>query len=115
MKSRRRVVGVFGAIGLLIPLAFGSLWSVLEHYPALWLRADIIVMPIQLMLWPSCIFMIGTQGFAAFGAAAMLNVMLYVLVGYLVWLGLARHLVLYLVFLGIAGLWVRMLTILYYW
>lgn len=109
----------FGASGLLIPALFSVFWQILRTLGvnAVWI---LHVEKIQLLLWPSSIFMIATAGspffsfslLSIFLISSAVNVIVYLFFGGLIWLGLIRYMIfLYIVPVLILVGWITLLSL----
>jgi hypothetical protein len=92
-----KMLMVCGACGVCVPLAFLLFWQICRMLAtsAEWVFH---VYKIQLLLWPSSILMIAAGAFSVFSgafwsvAAASIsaNVLVYMFIGTLIWLGLTK-------------------------
>ena len=114
-----RFIGLFSIAGLFIPAFFLTLWWGLikaKLAPHLWLALKIET--IQILFWPSSFFLMATENQGA-GAALqtevisiIINVLLYALIGLLVWYGLKKQRWILYVTAGVVAIgWYKLLTL----
>lgn len=98
-----RFTAIFAAIGLLVPLLFRGAWYFLNQSTNL--NVHIVVERLMLLLWPTSLMTLPASPDPSFETKLFLfslvaNVIVYSIIGALVWLGLRRH----VVFFTVAGL-----------
>ena len=108
-----RFLALFAGAGLGIPLIFTFIWYMRDYH-----TFDNVSITIQLFLWPSSLVMMATAGkegveFYQFLATSIaINILLYALIGLLVWWGMNKQRwILYLTVVLILLLWLRLLTL----
>lgn len=89
-----RFIAAYAGLGLLIPLVFRAAWHFIDQGTNL--KAGIIVERLMLMLWPTSLMTLPTSDEPGFETKLFLislgaNVVFYALVGFLIWLGLRKH------------------------
>lgn len=93
MMSFARIIAIFSLSGLIIPFLSRVVWHFLDYSP--YFDMQRIVFKLQLLLWPTSVMMLAAANpqmepeIFLFSMAA--NVVFYVLLGTLVWLGLRKH------------------------
>lgn len=107
-----RFLAVFSCAGLGIPIIFTLIWYINDYH-----TFDKISITIQLFLWPSSLVMMAAAGkegidfYKMLATSIAINILLYALVGLLVWLGVSKQRwILYLTAVFILLLWLRLLT-----
>jgi hypothetical protein len=111
-----KTAGVAAAVGEIVPILARILWTVMDAAVRN-IRVHVILQNVTLMLWPSWILALpgdSTRELASglFVISLAVNVLLYAVLGLILWLGLNKH----LAFMGAAGLamlalWWRILTL----
>lgn len=96
-----RFTAIFAVIGFLVPLLFRAT----SHYQSTNLNVEIAVERLMLLLWPTSLMTLPASPDPSFETKLFLfslvaNVIVYGVVGALIWLGLRRH----VVFFAVAGL-----------
>ena len=89
-----RFMLAYAGLGLLIPFMFRVIWYFIDQRANL--KAGIIVEKLMLMLWPTSLMTLPASDEPGFETKLFLislaaNVVLYALVGFLIWLGLRKH------------------------
>ena len=89
-------IGVFSFVGAVLPFLFTAAWSILDRYSAInaWLGGKLELL--QLLVWPSSIFMMATAAtpgvdWTMLMLAVVVNVVLYAAIGGVVWWGIYRQ------------------------
>jgi len=98
-----RFTAIFAAAGLLIPLLFRGAWYFLNQSTNL--NVHVVVEKLMLLLWPTSLMTLPASPDPGFETKLFLfslvaNVIVYSVIGALVWLGLRRH----VSFFAVAGL-----------
>jgi len=109
----------FALAGAFVPIALGSVWYVINNASNHNLSFEIVMGKITLLLWPSSFSLLAGAGFnnQAMGAklfllAVIINIILYSVVGTLVWYGIVKnHILLLFPIAAIATLWGWLLTL----
>lgn len=108
-----KFLALFACAGLGIPLMFTLIWYINDYYPF-----NRILRTIQIFLWPSSLAMMAAAGkegveyYKMLGESISINILLYALIGVLVWLGVSKQQwILYLTAVFILLLWLRLLTL----
>lgn len=93
----RNLLAVCLAAGIVVPSAFALLWRWVERTGALDPVIHSVLLKIQLIVWPSSIMMMATADpnnprlyWTAFAFSVATNVIFYVIVGIMIWLGITR-------------------------
>jgi hypothetical protein len=94
-----KLIGLFAAVGLIIPIVFTAFWKLLENYKSLYVSIGNKALIIQLLVWPSVSWMwaveaVGLEGdeyYTVLLLSIAANTMLYAVIGFLVWWGMHRH------------------------
>lgn len=91
-----RFVGISSLIGLVLPLLLSGIWKIIEGHPRVDISLGYWLVKLQLLIWPSSIFMMAETGHRSndlklFGFSLTANVLLYAIVGLLIWWGLNKH------------------------
>jgi hypothetical protein len=111
---------VAALLGLFTPIPFFSAQLLIENLGMSGRAWTEKLLNAPLMAWPSSIVMMATAGvdplggpaLAVFAASTLVNVVLYAVVGWLIWIGLFRsRVVLLLTLAGVAALWIRLLSL----
>lgn len=89
-----KVISIFAGAGLLGPLMLRSVWYFLDQYTNL--KTQLIVEKLMLLVWPTSLMALPSSidpGFEVklFIISLVTNILLYVILGSLVWLGLRKH------------------------
>jgi len=117
--SRPRFTGIFALVGVVIPILFRLTWWLIYYfeYRLHDLEFHIAVEKLMLMLWPTSIMLMAERPDAGpvssvFIISTGANVIVYAAIGFLIWLGLRKHIV-YFILAGAAILllWWRLLTL----
>ena len=111
-----KTTGIAAAVGAAVPVLSRLLWAVTDASVRN-IRVHVFMQNVTLMLWPSWILTLpgdSTKELALglFVISLVVNVLLYAVLGLMLWLGLNKH----VAFLGVAGvavlaLWWRILTL----
>lgn len=115
--TMKKFIGWFSLAGIIVPLLFTGIWVLLEKTPQTYLSAGNKLEPLQLIVWPSSIFMMGTAGhegidYKMLALSVAVNVAFYALIGFLIWWGLNKQRwVLYVTAGAIAIGWYKLLTL----
>lgn len=114
MMSFPKFTAIFALMGFLVPFLFRTAWIFLNKSANLDIHA--IAEKLMLLLWPTSLMTLPASPEPGFETKLFLfslaaNVMLYVAVGILVWLGLRKH-ISYFAAAGIplAAIWWWLLT-----
>ena len=91
-----KFVAIFSALGLFVPVFFTITWSIIERFTQYSVKIGSDFVVIQILCWPSSIFMMATTGsrgsdIKMFSISAMVNVLIYTIVGFLIWYGLINN------------------------
>lgn len=91
-----KLIALFSLAGFVIPILFSLIWWVLEQYPRAWLFIGGILVNVQLLVWPSSIFMMATAGhegidYGMLALAITVNIVLYASIGFLIWWGMYKQ------------------------
>ena len=89
-----RFVGMFAAVGLLVPVVFRVMWHFLEQSKDL--DVQIAAEKLTLLLWPTSIVTLAASPepgveTGLFLISLVANVVFYAFLGLLIWLGLRKH------------------------
>jgi len=90
----RNAIRIAVLCGLIVAVVFVALW---RYFPDLPVDLQIQIENVQLILWPGAIFLMAaapgsaTEHVFLYGSAILLNVLLYGLMGGVLWLGLKRR------------------------
>ena len=95
-----RFTAIFAAVGLLIPLLFRGAWHFFNQSANL--NAHVVVEKLMLLLWPTSLMTLPASPDPGFETKLFLfslvaNVIVYSVIGALIWLGLRRHVVFFAV------------------
>jgi hypothetical protein len=87
-----KFVSFFSLAGLIIPILFSLIWSLLIQYPSLYVSAGEFLLIIQLLVWPSSFMMMATAGhkgtdYVMLTLSIVPNIIIYTLLGFLIWWG----------------------------
>lgn len=98
-----KFTAVSAAVGLVIPFLFLGTWHFLNQYHNL--QVGLVAEKIMLLLWPTSFMTLPASTDAGFERKLLLfslacNVIVYSLIGALIWLALRKH----AIFFGVAGL-----------
>jgi len=117
VKSLGRFIGIFSLFGLSLPLIFTLIWTILEKTKYAYGSLGNGLATLELLIWPSSIFMMATAGhhgidYGMLSISVAANIVLYSIIGFVVWLGLKQHrwLLYFLVMIIILG-WYKLLTL----
>ena len=103
--------------GALISILLRVVWGWVNSHAPLSLSANLVLQKITVIIWPSSVVLLAAtsdQSMAnkLFVISLLVNVVLYMLVGALVWLGLNKHFSFFaLLALGLAAIWWRLLSL----
>jgi len=91
-----KFIGFFSLVGLVLPCLFFIAWRFLEDAPNLYGSIGNKLELLQLVAWPSSIFMMATTGeggmnFEILVISITVNVILYAIIGFLIWFGLYKQ------------------------
>ncbi len=94
MMTLGKFITTYAGLGLLIPFVFRVTWYFIDQSTSL--KAGIIVEKIMLMLWPTSLMALPASDEPGFETKLFLislaaNVVLYALMGFLIWLGLRKN------------------------
>lgn len=112
-----KFVGFFLLFGFVIPCVFTAAWAILEKSPDLYMSIGGKLETVQLLIWPTSIFMMATASnkgidFKMLAIAIAANILLYALIGFLIWWGLNRQRwVFFVVCAAILLGWYRLFTL----
>lgn len=110
-----RFITTFAGLGLLIPFVFRVVLYFIDQ--SMNLKAGIIVEKFMLILWPTSLMTLPANDEPGFEIKLFLisigaNVGLYVLVGFLIWLGLRKHISFFVIPLVLlSAMWWWLLTL----
>ena len=115
--SFRRFELLAGLFGVVVPIIFRALWYVVDWSQTGNYRLQMFFQKIMLMFWPTSILSLPASdvpGFelTLFILAVISNILIYLMLGALIWLGVKTN----LMFLGLAGIiisviWWRLLML----
>lgn len=103
--------------GALVPILLRTIGGWVDSYAHLSLSANLVLQKITVIVWPSSVVMLAAtsdQGMAIklFMISMLINTILYILVGVLVWLGINKHFSYFaLLAFGLGVVWWRLLTL----
>ena len=89
-------VAIFSGVGLGIPILFSLYWQLADRFFEA-VQQSTFLLKIQLLFWPSSMFMMGTAGAITSDSLKMwllsagTNVIVYAIVGSLFWLGIHKN------------------------
>lgn len=112
-----RFLAIGTSAGLVVPLLFALASWVLERIPSLYGPIGDILYPIQLLLWPSSVLLMGTAGdegisLGPLSIAIAINVLLYAVLAIVIWWGLTRQRwILFVVAAVMLAVWYRLFTL----
>jgi hypothetical protein len=114
----RKLILMCITAGIGVPCAFALMWHWFETPGMLSDGAQRVLVKVQLILWPSSVMMMPATDpnnpqlyWTAFTLSVAANVLLYVVLGILVWLGVTRNRWYLLpAIAGLAVLWWRLLS-----
>ncbi|MCP4347078.1 MAG: hypothetical protein GY795_16315 [Desulfobacterales bacterium] len=112
-----KYLGVFATVGFAIPVILTVVWFLLEKHNDYYLSIGDKIIVIQLMIWPSSIFMMATAAhegidFVVLSLSITVNVLLYTVLGYFIWMGIYKHhWILYAVATVIIFAWYKLLNL----
>jgi len=110
-------IALFSLAGFAIPCLFTAIWILLGKSRDLYISIGGKLEILQLLTWPSSLFMIATAGhegidYQMLAIAIVANVLLYALIGFLLWWGINRQRwLLYAVIGTILVGWYKLLTL----
>jgi hypothetical protein len=115
----RTLVSYFALAGAVVPVLLGAVWWSINTASSHNLTAEVVLEKITLVLWPSSAAMVAGAGWdnatmsaSLFLVALAINVVLYIVVGAMVWYGIRKsHLWLFLPILVLGGIWGFLLTL----
>jgi len=89
-------VKIFAMFGLSVPIILTLIWPILERSNYWYGTLGNALATLQLLIWPSSIFMIASAGyegidFKMLSISIAVNIVLYSIIGFIVWLGLKKH------------------------
>jgi len=107
---------IFMAGGFLVPLVFRLLWYWAEHSTTISTSFQYYLQNAMLMLWPTSIMNMGGAGNdllsgRLFFISVISNVIVYGLLGLIMWYGLKHRWILFPLSGGVILLWWRLLTL----
>jgi hypothetical protein len=88
--DRKSIIILFTLCGLLIPIAFTLLSIFLINFPKHYLAIASKLQILQLLLWPSSIFMLASAGsggidFQMLSISIAVNILIYTIMGFCIW------------------------------
>ena len=106
-----RFISWFALAGILVPQLFLAFWWLAHHYFK-FIQPELAhaLFDFQLLLHPSAFMALGTFGREGFPfdvhiISTLINVLVYIAVGSLVWLGLKKHWMFLVLLSGLLGGW----------
>ena len=116
--SMGRFIGIFSLFALSLPLIFTLIWMILEKTKYWYGSLGNGLATLQLLIWPSSIFIMATAGHHGIDygmlsiSVAANNIVLYSIIGFVVWLSLKQHRwLLYLLIMIIILGWYKLLAL----
>jgi hypothetical protein len=112
-----KLIALFSLAGLVIPILLTLLWKLLERYQHAYLSIGGVLEILQLLVWPSSIFMMATAGHKGIGYGMLAlsitgNIVFYALLGFLIWWGLHKQRWMLYFAIGLLILiWYKLLTL----
>lgn len=112
-----KFTALFSLVGLVIPVILTLFWKLLEQYRHAYLAVGRVMEIVQLLIWPSSIFMIATAGskdidYGMLALSIITNIAFYAVIGFLIWWGLNKQRwVIYLAMGLIALIWYKLFTL----
>ena len=92
----RKYVVLFSLAGLALPCLLTVIWMALEKHNGayLWVSGKIEVL--QLLVWPSSLFMLATAGhqgidYKMLALSTAVNIGIYALIGFVIWYGVHKQ------------------------
>lgn len=90
------LITLFSLAGLVIPILFTLVWRLLEQHPRAWLAIGAKLEIVQVLMWPSSIFMMATTGhdgidYGMLALSITINIVLYASIGFLIWWGINKQ------------------------
>jgi hypothetical protein len=103
VMSIRKFTAIFALVGFLVPLVFHTAWNFLNQSTSL--DVQIIAEKIMLVVWPTSLMTLPASPEPGFETKLFMlslgaNVIVYAVLGVLVWLGLRKH----IAFFAVAGI-----------
>lgn len=94
-----KFIGAFALAGFVIPCLLTIVWEIVEKIPDLNIIMGIILSPILMLLWPSSILVVVNDmspdqegiNYGILAISIIANVILYSVIGFLVWWGWNRQ------------------------
>jgi hypothetical protein len=89
-------VAIFSGVGLGIPILFSLYWQLADRFFEAGQQSTFLL-KLQLLFWPSSMFMMGTVGASTSDSVKMwllsasANVVVYAIIGSLFWLGINKN------------------------
>ena len=95
MKLSKCVLG-FAITGALVSISLRALWGWVNSSTWASPAAKIVLQKVTVILWPSSVFLLSATSeqrlaIKLFATSTLVNVVLYMLVGVLTWVGLHKH------------------------
>jgi len=112
-----KIIGLFSLAGLAIPILFTLIWRLIEQYQRAYLSIGRVLEILQLLVWPSSIFIMATAGrkgidYRMLAISVIVNIAFYALIGFLVWWGLHKQSWMLYCAIGLLILiWYKLLTL----
>jgi hypothetical protein len=112
-----KLVALFSLIGLVIPILLTLIWKLLEQYQHTYLSVGKVLEIVQLLVWPSSIFMMATAGhrgidYGMLAISIAVNIVFYSLIGFLIWGGIHKQRWMLYFAIGLLVLiWYKLLTL----
>lgn len=115
MRSFLKFTTIFAGIGFFVPLLFRVAWYSLNKNTSI--HTQITAEKIMLLLWPTSLMTLPSSPEPSIDTKLFLmslftNVLFYIIIGALIWLGLRKHIVFFVVAcLSVVVVWWRLLTL----
>jgi hypothetical protein len=115
MSIGRTLTG-FAFAGAFVPVVFQAVWFFLKTYQEDRLNAHIVIQNLMFFVWPSSILILPSGSepqlfWGLFSVSVIVNVILYTVIGTLIWFSLSKsYLFLFLVIAILGPIWWRLLT-----
>lgn len=115
MMTLPKFTAIFAVAGLMVPVVFQAVWYFVDRSANL--KAGVIVQYAMLVLWPTSLMTLPTSpdpGFEthAFLISVIANVVIYAVLGALIWLGLRKHVIFFaLAAFPLIAVWWWLLTL----
>jgi hypothetical protein len=112
-----KLIVLLSVAGLVIPMLFTLILRLVEQHQPAYFSISRVLEIIQLLVWPSSIFMMATAGhkdidYGMLALSIMVNIIFYAVIGFLVWWGLHRQRwILYFAIGLVALIWYKLLTL----